>query len=105
MAVFEKVGGYIGEAQPGSSMFTFGTNVSAARAMLVAADIRLGPEIAPVSWQRHLNLPRRPKTSKGKTQHKNDLKEVAAKLFPKVKVTLANADALLLYHLRHTGRI
>lgn len=86
-------------------MFTFGTNVSAARAMLVAADIRLGPEIAPVSWQRHLALPRRPKTSKGKTQHKNDLKEVAAKLFPKVKVTLANADALLLYHLRHTGRI
>ena len=68
-AVVEKVGGYVGEAQPASSAFKFGGADMAVKAMLVAARIPY-VLVAPVTWQRHLDLPKRPRTPKGKAQHK-----------------------------------
>lgn len=104
-AVVELVGGYVGEAQPASSAFKFGGADSAARMGLVGAGITNIARPAPVSWQRHLDLPRRPRTAKGKAAHKRDLKDLAVKLFPRNKVTLKTADALLLYHLAHRGLV
>jgi hypothetical protein len=103
-AVVEKVGGYVGEAQPASSAFKFGGVDMAVKAMLVASRIPY-VLVAPVSWQRHLDLPKRGRTAKGKTQHKRDLRDAAQALFPGRKVTLQTADALLLFHLAHAGKI
>lgn len=102
-AIFEKVGGYVGEAQPASSAFKFGGADAAARMALTACGIPI-TRVAPVSWQKHLDLPRRPRTSAGKTQHKRDLKDAAVALFPHCKPTLKTADAFLLYHLARIGK-
>lgn len=50
--------------------------------------------VRPVDWQKGLGLPK----VQSKTAHKNNLKSVAAAMFPDVKVTLKNADALLIAH-------
>lgn len=102
--VVEFVGGYVGEEQPGSSMFKFGSSTNGLKMALTATGIPY-IEIAPVSWQRHFDLPKRGRTSKGKTQHKRDLKQEAERLFPENKVTLKTADAFLLYHLAYEGII
>lgn len=103
-AVVEKVGGYVGEAQPASSAFKFGGADMAVKAMLVAARIPY-VLVAPVTWQRHLDLPKRPRTPKGKAQHKRDLRDAAQALFPGRKITLQTADAALLYHLAYNNKI
>lgn len=103
-AVVEKVGGYVGEAQPASSAFKFGGADMAVKAMLVAARIPY-VLVAPITWQKHLDLPKRPRTGAGKAAHKRDLRDAAQALFPGRRVTLQTADALLLFHLAHTGKI
>lgn len=103
--VVELVGGYVGEEQPASSAFKFGAADMAIRMALAGNGITGVVRPAPVSWQRHFNLPRRLRTPSGKTQHKRDLKEEAARLFPNNKVTLYTADAFLLYHLARKGII
>lgn len=102
--VLELVGGFVGEAQPASSAFKFGASYASAKSMLIAARIPY-TLVAPTSWQRHLCLPKRGRTSKGKTQHKKDLQEAAQALFPGRKITLKTADAALMFHLAHTGKI
>ena len=103
-AVLELVGGYVGEAQPASSAFKFGASYASAKAMLIAARIPY-VLVAPSSWQRHLCLPKRGRTSAGKTRHKKDLQEAAQALFPGRKITLKTADAALMFHLAHQGKI
>lgn len=103
-AVVEKVGGYVGEAQPASSAFKFGGADTAVKAMLVASRIPY-TLVAPTSWQRHLDLPKRGRTPKGKAQHKRDLRDAAQALFPGRKVTLQTADALLMFHLANLNKI
>lgn len=103
-AVVEKVGGYVGVDQPASSAFKFGSADAAVKAMLIAAGIRR-TLVAPITWQNKLELPKRPKTPKGKAQHKRDLRDLAKTLFPTGRVTLDTADAYLIYHLKRTGRI
>lgn len=103
-AVLELVGGYVGEAQPASSAFKFGASYASAKAMLIAARIPY-VLVAPSSWQRHLCLPKRGRTSAGKTRHKKDLQEAAQALFPGRKITLKTADAALMFHLAHIGKI
>lgn len=103
-AVVEKVGGYVGEAQPASSAFKFGGADMAVKAMLVASRIPY-MLVAPVTWQKHLDLPKRGRTPKGKAQHKRDLRDAAQALFPGRKITLQTADAALLYHLAYTGKV
>jgi len=82
-------------AMPGQgtvSMFTFGQGFGHLEQAL--ADFRIRTvKVQPNAWQTALSL-----SSKGKTkrEHKNVLKQRAQELFPNIKVTLANADALLI---------
>lgn len=82
-------------AMPGQgtvSMFTFGQGFGHLEQAL--ADFRIRTvKVQPNAWQTALSL-----SSKGKTkrEHKNILKQKAQELFPDIKITLANADALLI---------
>lgn len=96
IAVVEKVGGFTGANQPGSAMFNFGRNTGYILGCLDMADFSIR-EVRPQVWQK--GLPQTPKLASraaSQAQHKRDLKEVAAKLFPQIKTTLKNADALLI---------
>lgn len=93
-ATIEKVGGFIGKNQPGSAMFKFGQSYGSLRMALIAASIPF-EEVVPQTWQKGLSIPK--KTDKeSKTQWKNRLKAKAQQLFPKEKITLATADAILI---------
>ena len=94
VAIIEKVQGYIGSPTVGSSMFKFGMSYGGLRMALIAAKIPF-EEITPQTWQKALSIPARKKTE-SKTDWKNRLKALAQQLFPRLKVTLATADALLL---------
>lgn len=95
-AVIEKVGGYTasGGPQPGSAMFKFGQSYGGLRMALIAAGIPF-EEVTPQRWQKALGVTPRGK-EETKTSFKNRLKAKAQQLFPKIKVTLATADAILL---------
>lgn len=93
VAIIEKVGGYIGKNQPASRAFKFGQSYGGLRMALIAAEITFD-EIAPQTWQKGVGVIS--KKDEGKTEHKNRLKAKAQQLFPKQKITLATADALLL---------
>lgn len=94
LVVIEKVGGFVGgRGNPGNAMFNFGRNFGFY--LGVCAALRLRTELVPPAvWQKA--FPTRKKSSEDKIAHKRELKEHAARLFPKIKVTLANADALLI---------
>lgn len=95
-AVIEQVGGYIGVKQPGSAMFNFGRNFGYHLGLLDAFEVRT-ELVAPSMWQRkHPKTPKLADKARAKREHKNALKEIAARRFPSIKVTLANADALLI---------
>lgn len=95
-AVVEKVGGYLRTKapQPGSTMFNFGKGVGKLVMALTAAGVPY-EEATPQQWQRVLGVTPRGK-DEGNTAWKNRLKGHAQRLFPKVTVTLAVADALLI---------
>ena len=57
---FEEVGGHVGIAQPGSSMFVFGYKLGTVIGALAALKFRVY-RVRPQVWQRALGL-RRPKT-------------------------------------------
>ena len=76
-----------------ASMFTFGQYYGYVQMAVVAHKIRC-IDVLPAKWQQALGL--KAKKCESKAEHKNRLKGLAQKLFPKVKVTLKNADALLL---------
>ncbi len=73
---------------------TFMQNKGTILMALTAASIPF-EEVRPAIWQRALGIPPKKKTE-SRTVHKNRLKQKAQQLFPKVKVTLAIADALLI---------
>lgn len=84
-AVIEKVGS---TPQMGVvSAFTFGKSYGAIRAFLIALEVPL-TEVSPLVWQKALGC-----RTKG---DKNVSKARAQELWPKMKITHANADALLL---------
>lgn len=93
-AAVEKVGGHVGKDQPGSRMFEFGRNYGECLMALTAAEVP-HEEVPPQRWQKSLGIAPR-KKDESKTQWKNRLKARAQQLFPKVRVTLAVADALLI---------
>jgi crossover junction endodeoxyribonuclease RuvC len=80
-------------AQGASSMFTFGQNYGTLRGMLAAFGVRRH-YVRPQKWQPCFSLTGRKDEST--TEKKNRHKAKAQELFPDVKVTLWNADALLL---------
>jgi hypothetical protein len=89
----EKVGGFVkGRAAPGSAMFNFGRNVGALIGICAAYrwEVR---EVGPSVWMKTLGMSRNGDTD---NVWKNRLKAVAQQRFPKLKVTHATADALLI---------
>jgi hypothetical protein len=93
-AFVEEVGGYIGTKQPGSHMFTFGFNAGLLRGALMATGWRV-ETVRPAKWQSGLGIGTS-KTCKSKPEWKRKLKAEAERRFPKIKVTLSTADALLI---------
>lgn len=95
-AVVEHVDGFCGNASPGSAMFNFGRNFGYHLGLLAACGFSV-ELVRPSVWQKGF-----PKTAKiadkakAKRDHKAELKEIAARKFPELKVTLATADALLI---------
>jgi hypothetical protein len=87
----EEVGGYIGKPQPGSSMFKFGSGYGFIRGVLAANRIKT-VLVRPQTWQKGVSGVQ---STKG-PERKRALKEAAARLYPDIKVTLTNADALLI---------
>lgn len=94
--VIEHVDGFCGNASPGSAMFNFGRNFGFHLGLLAGCGFSV-ELVRPSVWQKGF-----PKTAKiadkakAKREHKAALKEIAARKFPEIKVTLANADALLI---------
>lgn len=83
-------------AMPGqgvSSTFNFGMNYGFLRGLITALEIPF-EEVLPSKWQGALSC--RPRKKSSKTEHKNALKQKAQQLFPRIKMTHAIADALLI---------
>lgn len=96
----EEVGGYIGKAQPGSAMFTFGRNTGFLIGAIMAIGFRL-EMVRPQVWQKRLGIGTS-RTCASKTEWKNKLKAVAQRKFPTANVTLATSDALLILDYAET---
>ena len=97
-ACVEQVGGYVGQAQPGSSAFKFGLSYGGLRMALVGLKIPF-TTVVPAKWQRGVGVIARKRGEnqiETRVQYKNRLKARAQELFPTTKVTLATADAILL---------
>lgn len=90
--LLEKVGPYRvhGRQQGGKSMFTFGTSFGACRMLVACLDLSTR-EMTPAQWMSKMGV-------KG-TPDKADAKRMAAQLFPAVKITKRNCDALLMAEL------
>lgn len=92
----EKVGGYVGgRGAPGSAMFNFGQNYGHLEAVACTLGLEVR-HVTPQKWQKALGLGTT--NGRSKTEWKNHLKSKAQMLYPNHKVTLANADALLIFH-------
>lgn len=89
----EQVGGYVGQAQPGSAMFKFGRNFGFILGVCQALGMRI-ELVRPQAWQKC--YPTKTTKTENGAQHKRELKDHAARLYPGKRVTLGNADALLL---------
>lgn len=88
----EKVGAMPGQGI--ASTWKFAQHYGSIRMALVSLDIPL-QTVAPRVWQKAVGIVPRGK-SETKTQFKNRLKARAQELFPKINVTLATCDALLI---------
>ena len=99
----ELVGGFIGKAQPGSRMFTFGQSYGQVLGVLAALEIPTHLH-RPQKWQALLGIGNSAGCAK-KHQWKAKLKAKAQQLYPSLKITLQTADALLLWHLAQQGKL
>lgn len=93
-AIIERVNAFPGQGVV--SVWKFSANYHGCRMAMICAGLSFD-QVGPLQWQKELGIPSR-KKEETKVQHKNKLKAKAQQLFPSVKVTLANADALLLAH-------
>jgi len=89
--MLEKVGGM--PKMGGSSMFNFGQGYGHIEMALIANEIKT-TTTSPQAWQKTMLIGTKSKLST--TEWKNKLKAKAQQLYPHIKVTLANADALLI---------
>lgn len=85
---------FTGTPMPSSAMATYASNWGVLKGMLMALKFQL-VLVTPQNWQKALGMG----TSKSmsKTEWKNKLKSEAQRLYPEVKITLANADAALIF--------
>lgn len=92
------------------AMFSFGRNTGHLEMALIANDIPVC-RVTPVKWQNAALVSTPKKRLMTPAQWKNHLKAEAQRRFPAVKVTLANADALLILDavlkggLKHTPNL
>ena len=93
IAYIEEVPKFVGRNIPSSSSFTLGKSFGELLGVLAAFEIETY-RIRPQEWQKALGAGKR--SGRGDSEWKNHLKQLAQDLFPTVKVTLWNADALLL---------
>jgi len=94
-AAIERVGGYIGKGQPGSSMFSFGRNVG----VLIGAMIALGipfTEVTPQTWMKWAGAGTKKSTGLTGTKWKGHLADLARKRCPTVMFSNQCADAVLI---------
>jgi len=101
VAYVEKVGGYVaGVRAPGSAMFRFGEGYGYIRGVLDAHrwEVRL---VRPQAWQKLVGLGTKGKATR--TEWKARLRAEAQRRFPRLKVTNAVADALLLLDVSGIG--
>jgi hypothetical protein len=94
---FEQVGGFVGRAQPGSRMFTFGRQVGVIEGILTVLQVEIR-KISPQKWQKALSALSRP--GEPKSVHKRRLRALALELYPLLRsqITVQTADALLILH-------
>jgi hypothetical protein len=96
----EEVSGYIGEAHPGSRMFTFGYFAGVVRAAALIGQARRQPDqiacrlVLPMRWQCDLGL----FNSHTITDWKGLLWAEAKRIYPDTKILKNQADAVLLAH-------
>ena len=88
LCIIEKVHSFPGQGV--RSVFTFGKNYGQWLGILASHDIPY-KEVPPQTWMKHYGaMPR------DRGQRKRHLKHLAQSLYPSIKVTLYNADAILL---------
>jgi len=85
---------FTGSPMPSSAMASYASNWGVLKGMLMALKFQL-VLVTPQAWQKALGMG----SSKGvsKTEWKNKLKAEAQRLYPNQKITLANADAALIF--------
>ena len=93
VAYIEEVSGYIGKEHPGSRLFNFGLNYGLLLGVLECSKCRV-VKVRRRVWQKGLDLGT--KGVRCRFAWKRHLKEQAIEMWPDQKVTLANADALLI---------
>ena len=94
-AYVEQVGGYCGTGQPGSAMFKFGEGYGFILGCLATMGVPV-TLVTPQRWQKALGCGTKGK-DRSKTEWKNHLKGMAQRMYPNADVTLATADACLIY--------
>ena len=87
---------------PSSSMAVYAGNWGFLKGVLTAFGYRI-VLVQPKVWQAALGLGSA--TGMSKTEWKNKLKNRAEQLYPDIKVTLATADALLIYEAAKQGKL
>ena len=114
----EEVGGFAGVGQPGSAMFNFGRGFGNLEGILITLGIPF-ELVRPQKWQKALSINFPPVVkgqydgltdiersaekkrvaglnAKRKRDNKTQLKELAQRLYPSIRVTLDTADSLLI---------
>jgi len=99
-AYLEELIKYTGWAMPASAMAVYASNWGFIKGVLTYCGYNI-QIISPKAWQHAIGMKRVKKEPK--TQWKNRLKLKAQELYPQLKVTLSNADALLIMHAINTG--
>jgi hypothetical protein len=94
VAYLENLVKFTGSPMPSSAMATYASSWGILKGFLMAHKFQL-VLVSPQKWQKELGLG----TSKGmsKTDWKNKLKSEGQRLYPNCKITLANADAALIF--------
>lgn len=100
-AYLEELVKFTGRLMPSSAMAVYASNHGFIEGVLTALGYRI-VLVPPKKWQKALGLGTT-KSHPSKTAWKNHLKNRAEQLFPQQKVTLATADALLMYEAARQG--
>lgn len=90
MCYLEKVGAMPGQGV--SSMFNFGVSAGFIRGILVACGVPF-QFVTPQTWQKGLSLG---KKYNSQTERKRAHRQMAEQLFPKRKITINEADGILI---------